>query len=175
MAYTTQRTWTTGDDITAARLNTYLRDDVGFLATPPSCRVYNNANISHSSSGSNQYLTFNTERFDTDTMHSTSVNTGRITFTTAGKYLVGGNITFAANSTGQRGVHVRLNGTTVIANYGCETVAGGLETPLFVVGYYAFSASDYIELGCLQNSGGALNVLASGNYSPEFWAVWQSL
>lgn len=175
MAYSTPRTWTTGDDITAARLNQDLRDNPAFLATPPSCRVFNSANISHATSGSDQYLTFNSERFDTDTMHSTVSNTGRITFTTAGKYLFGGNVEFAANATGQRSLKVRLNGATVIASGPHHDAAASGVTQCLVAGYYSFSASDYIELGGFQSSGGALNMTASSNYSPEYWAVWQSL
>ena len=49
-------------------------------------------------------------------MHSTVSNTGRITATTAGKYLIGGHIEFAANATGLRELYIRLNGTTINVN-----------------------------------------------------------
>lgn len=174
MAYVTPKTWATNDLATAAQLNQDLRDNVKFLATPPSCRVFNSATISHATSGSFQYLTFNSERFDTDTMHSTSVSTGRITFTTAGKYLVGGQVKFSVNATGMRGLQIRLNGATEIANVLLDT-GTALDTHLTIATYYQFAAADYVELGAFQSSGGALNMLLGSNYSPEFWAVWQSL
>lgn len=174
MAYVTPITWSTGTDITAARLNQNVRDNVAFLATPPSCRVYNSSNISHSSSGSYQYLTFNNERYDTDTMHSTSVNTGRITFTTAGKYHVGATIEFASNATGVRGLVIRLNGTTLIASV-TVSASSATQTNLTAGCDYQFSAADYVEVGAYQSSGGSLNVSAVGNTSPEFWAHWFSL
>lgn len=175
MAYVGPGTWAANDLITAAKLNQDVRDNVSFLATPPSCRVFNSANISHATSGATQFLTFNSERWDSQTLHSTSSLTGRITMPVAGKYLVGGNISFASNTTGVRTLNIRVNGTTTIANYACLPITGGVETPMFIETLYSFSASDYVELGCLQSSGGALNVLASGNYSPEFWALWVSL
>lgn len=173
MAWVTPRTWATGEDITAARLNEN-RDSVTFLGTPPSCRVYNNAAISHTTSGSTQYLTFNSERFDTDTMHSTAVNTGRVTATTAGKYAVWGMGEFASNATGQRGFSIRLSGTTTIA----ATLADSSAATVFqgiVSTFYALAATEYVELGAFQSSGGALNVTSSANFSPELAAAWQSL
>lgn len=175
MAYVTPRTWSTGDDVTAARANQDLRDNVAFLATSPSCRVFNSANISHTTTATDQFLTFNSERFDTDTMHSTASLTGRIVFTTAGKYLVGGDIEFAANATGQRGIGIRLNATTYIAAGPLVNAAAAGTTRLTIVTYYQFAAADYVELAAYQSSGGVLNVVASGNYTPEFWASWQSL
>lgn len=169
MAYTAPPNFATGAVLTEAQLD-ILSDDITFLAGPPRARVYNNANISVANA-TDQALTFNSERFDTDTMHSTSVNTSRITFTSAGTYLVGGNAIFAANATGTRKIFVRLNGTTPIAT--AEVVNGGAsaDVSLAVSTLYTFAASDYIELVAFQNSTGSLNVTASGNTSPEFWAT----
>lgn len=172
-AYTTEKTWATNDDITAALLNTHIRDNSQFLHQPPACRAYNNANISHSSSGSYQFLTFNSERKDTDTMHSTSSNTGRITATTAGFYEIGGCVEFASNATGLRGLEIRLNGSTVIVTTDVAAISGA-GTDLNVSTMYQLAAADYVELGAYQSSGGTLNVSAVGNYSPEFWCAWQA-
>lgn len=131
-------------------------------------RVYNSANISLTS-GADTALTFDTERYDTDTIHSTSSNTGRLTATTAGKYTISGTAAFAANATGARGLGIRLNGTTFIALARVPAVAGGTDiTSLTVTTDYNLSATDYVELIGYQTSGGSLNVLAGGNYSPEF-------
>jgi hypothetical protein len=175
VAYVAPITWSTGTDITAARLNQDVRDNPSFLANPPCCRVFNNANINHTSSGSVQYLTFNSERFDTNTMHSTSVSTGRITFTTAGKYMVGGTIEFAANATGQRMLAIRLNGTTLIHVGPQVDAAASGGTVVSGTTFYQFAAADYVELGGYQTSGGTLAMDALSNYAPEFWATWVSL
>jgi hypothetical protein len=173
VAYATPPNFTTGAIVTESQLDT-LSDDITFLANPPKCRVYNSANISVATSGVVQYLTFNSERFDTDSMHSTAVNTGRITFTTAGTYLVGANVQFASNATGFRDCFIRRNGTTSVA-YTRMANAGATVCIVPVQCVAAFSAGDYIEIGVQQSSGGALNVEAATEYSPEAWAIWQSL
>ncbi len=153
-----------------------VRDAVQFLANPPKCRVYNSAAISHATSGTAQALTFNSERYDTDTMHSTSVNTGRITFTTAGTYDLFATVAWAANVTGFRQIYFRLNGTTIIAIASVMAItSAGEQTFQSLATTYAFAATDYVELVANQNSGGALNVVAVGNYSPEVGATWVSL
>lgn len=142
------------------------------IPTLPSqrCRVFNSANISIADS-SDVALTFNSERFDTDSMHSTAVDTERITFNTAGQYLVGATLRFAANATGNRIVRIRLNGTTYI----CEQVlppVGGAQPARFTLNtIYDFIVTDYVEVVVFQTSGGALNVQNFGNSSPEFWAI----
>lgn len=156
--------------LTAALLNTHLRDNLSFLYNAPSCRVYNSANISHATSGTEQSLTFNSERYDTDTMHSTATNTERITFTTAGKYLVTGHVVWAANATGVRSIHIRANGTTPLASH--EQAAHSGENSMSISTVYSFAAGDYVELRVNQTSGGALNVLVGGNRTPEFAAQW---
>lgn len=135
--------------------------------------MFNSAAISVAN-GTPTALTFDSERFDTDTGHSTSVNTSRITFTTAGTYMVGGSLQWGANTVGYRYVGVRSNGSTLIAVLSVPVRADGF-CDLAISTLYAFSAGDYIELVAQQSSGGALNVPASPATSPEFWAVWLSL
>lgn len=135
-------------------------------ASDIACRVYNSADISVATGGA--YLTFDSERFDTNTMHSTSSNTGRITFTTAGKYVIGGSIEFASSAVGNRAIAIRLNGSTTIARH--STVNIGAVQQLSIASEYDFAANDYIELFAFQDSGVAVNVNATSNLSPEFWA-----
>lgn len=131
-------------------------------------RVYNSANIS-CASGAAVALTFDSERYDTDTIHSTTTNTSRLTATTAGKYQIGGSLFFANNTTGARGLQIQLNGATAIAIVRIPTV-GGTDVPALQIStVYDLAANDYVELVAYQTSGGALNVSASGNQSPEFW------
>lgn len=132
-------------------------------------RVYNSANISIASGGSGAALTFDSERFDTDSIHSTSSNTSRLTANTAGKYQIGGSLFFANNTTGARGLQIVLNGGTAIAILRTPTVVGTDVSALQINTAYDLAAGDYVELVAYQTSSGSLNVTASGNQSPEFW------
>lgn len=175
MAYTTETTIVTGTTIQSSWANTYVRDNVEWLATnAPCCRVFNSVDFSHNSSGSYLAVTFDSERFDTASMHSTVSNTSRITIpaSSTGKYIVGGNISFAANATGERRCGSRQNGTTFISLDAQPTASGASATELNPNTVYAFTAADYAELMAFQNSGGTLAVSFGANYSPEFWAFW---
>ena len=136
------------------------------------CRVYNNANISITASGTPQALTFNSERYDVYTMHSTSVNTSRLTAPRSGVYSIFGHIEYASNTTGVRFATIQLDGTTDIAVASALALTGGYATHCSVATQYYLNANQYVELVALQTSGGALNVLATGNRSPEFGMVY---
>lgn len=176
MPYTTPGDVTTGTTITSAWGN-LVGNATDFLANPPACRVYNNAGLTHTSNNNWQALSgFNSEHFDTDSMHSTSVNTGRITINTAGLYVVGGSFEFAANATGARGIGLYLNGNTdVCAPILLHTVTGTFGAPLCISAVYKFAVGNYVELRGFQNSGGNLNISRYANGSPEFWACWIGL
>jgi len=137
----------------------------------PSARVYNNAVIAVANN-SNVTLTFNKERWDTDTIHDTSTNTGRLTCKTAGIYHIYGSVQFEANATGNRYLIIRLNGSTVIASLGHTEVAAAVED-MSISTEYSLAVNDYVELVVYQNSGGALKVNAAANYSPEFGMTFQ--
>ena len=128
-------------------------------------RVHNSANISLSNSTVTT-LTFDSERFDTDTIHSTSTNTGRLTTKTAGKYLISATVQFATNTTGKRTLRLRVNGSTPIAD--TAITASGDSRDVTITTLWDLAADDYVELQALQDSGGALNVEAESNSSPEF-------
>jgi hypothetical protein len=130
-------------------------------------RVYNDAAITIGNSAFTT-LTFNQERFDTDAIHSTSSNTGRLTATTAGVYSIGASVEWAGDPT-EGGMKFFLNGTTTIA---FTTIVSTDVRRWFQGGLiYKLSATEYITVQVFQGSGGDLNVNATGNYSPEFWMV----
>lgn len=168
MAYSTPPNFVAGAVLTEANLDV-LSDDISFLANPPRCRVYNSGNLSIATSTWTA-LTLDSERYDTDTMHSTAVNTSRITFTTAGTYLVGAHVIFDVNATGVRGLRLVLGGSTPLAEQMIGSF-GGLNPSLSIATAYQFTAGQYVEMQAYQSSGGNLNVLGGvGNQTPEFWA-----
>lgn len=135
----------------------------------PSARVFHNAAQSINNN-TTTILAFNSERFDTDTIHDTVTNNSRLTCKTAGKYIVSATIGFASNATGVREVDVKLNGTTNIARR-IENAVNGDNHYTTVDSLYDLAVNDYLEIAVVQTSGGALNVLSSGNSSPEFGMV----
>jgi hypothetical protein len=176
MAWTTPKTWSVAEVLTAANMNTYLRDNTDWLGTShPHCRVFNSAAISIPNA-TGTALTFDSESYDVGAMHSTSTNTGRITVPTggAGVYLVGGQVSWAGNATGVRQVQVRINaGTALGINEQVSASAASANWQSIMVPYAAV-AGDFFDLTVTQNSGGALNSALVSPLSPAFWCQWQS-
>lgn len=140
-----------------------------------SARVYNSAAISVSHNTLTA-LTFDTERFDTGGLHSTSVNTSRLTAPIAGIYLIGGGVRLVANSGGNtRASMIRLNGTTDIGSFNDNSHNATYAADMCPVTLYRLDVGDYVELTVYQDSGVALNASASPNLSPEFWMTLQGL
>lgn len=125
--------------------------------------AYNDAAI-QISDDTETALTFNKERYDTDIIHSTSSNTGRLTAKTAGKYHIGGNAQWAADPANAT-IYIKLNGSTFIAQQGLVA-----DYRVMNIGRdYDLAVDDYVELVVKQVSGGAININATSNISPEFW------
>ena len=132
-------------------------------------RVYNSAAISVSN-GVDTVMTFDTEAYDTDTMHSTVSNTGRLTCNTAGKYLIVGNVRWDTSSASYRYAAIRLNGTTFIALNIVEPASASVPTEQIVTTIYDLAANDYVELIANQGTGGALDAALASPRAPAFMA-----
>lgn len=112
-------------------------------------------------------LAFNSERDDTDTIHDNATNNTRLTCKTAGIYSIKAQVEFESNSTGNRQVDIRLNGTTALLSQ-IFTAINGDVTRINVATAYRLAVNDYVECLALQNSGGNLNVQSTAQVSPEF-------
>jgi hypothetical protein len=163
-----------GTPITAAKLNN-IEQGVFDAHLMPAVRVFHNASQSITSSTITA-LAFNSERFDTaggsaSTQHDTVTNNSRLTCRFAGKYMITGQIAWQVSSSGtQRQVGIRVNGSTYIAFLTIQPSAShGSEASIATI--YDLAVNDYVQLVVVQDSGGALNVSAAGNYSPEFSMV----
>lgn len=166
-------TVTAAELITVQKMNEEWQGNISFLLNPPACRVYNNAGLTHTSTGNWQKLSgFNSERYDTDSMHSTSVSSERITINTAGLYLVTAAIEWAANATGLRGLQISLNGSTPIVTDHENSNGASFGTAISVSTVYKFTAGQYFEVHGFQNSGGNLGIASSANWTPEVSATW---
>jgi hypothetical protein len=138
------------------------------LAVVPAARVFHSAAQSIAS-GVNTALAFNSERFDTNVIHDTAVNNSRLVCKTAGVYVIAGQVEWAGSaSSGVREVHIRLNGGATLAKQQVGQEQTSFAVPMSVATEYALALNDYVELVVFQNTGGAVDVLANGSYSPEF-------
>lgn len=115
------------------------------------CSLFSTSTTSATNSTYTAVL-FNSEEFDTDGFHSTSVNTSRITIPTGlgGKYLVNGFGEWDNSALGYRSLHIYVNGTRTKNNYLQPSVIFPTEQISCVLN---LSAGDYIELFVNQDSG----------------------
>jgi len=116
------------------------------------------------------FLSFDTERYDTASIHDNVTNNSRLTAPVTGIYALSASILWEANATGNRLLHLRKNGTTdlVFEADPAATVADG-ETVTTVV---RLAAGDYVQAGVSQDSGGSVNIPKSDEYTPEFSMTW---
>ena len=137
----------------------------------PRCRVFNSAIITVASGS--VALTFDSERFDPASMHSSTANTGRITFTTSGYYIIGGNVQISSTAAGGQFISrlgIRLNGVASLTIALTEqTIANELRILNVNAPWYASVSGDYAELMVYNQV--ATSVIFVDDYSPEFWAL----
>jgi hypothetical protein len=92
-------------------------------------------------------------------------------FRTAGRYAIVGNVRWDAHATGKRITSILFNSTTTIAEDVTAAISGATISQS-VPAQYDFAQWDYIELIVEQNRGGALDLKAVGNHSPELSVDW---
>ena len=169
MAYTTPRTWTAGETVTATMMNAHVRDNMTDLRTAKHCRAYATGTQSLTNN-TFEAITFGAETYDTDAWHSTGSNTERITPLAAGLYLVVGSLEFASHVTGLRALRLLINSSTI-----GQTTVGATATgaPMLTCSalYRANGSSDYFQMHGYQNSGGALNTSTTTS-APWLHVTW---
>jgi len=136
-----------------------------YVTSPIVARVYHNTSQTISNVTWTA-LAFNSETFDTDTLHDTSTNNSRLTVERDGYYRINANASFASNSTGNRRMRFRVNGSTDWAAIKQNAVSGTTHD-LSLSTLVRLSSSDYIEVEVYQNSTGSLSVPASPVFSIE--------
>lgn len=109
-------------------------------------------------------VAYDEEAYDTDGMHSTSVENTKITVPSAGKYLVMGLAYFDNDdeTDGIREIAFRVNGDAT--NYGRSTSSGLYDLSTESIVELSLAASDYIEMYVYQNSGNSLPLMASDTF-----------
>lgn len=178
MAYTPNTPWVDGSGggtpITAARLNNM---EAGLVEAGASVeRVMANRSSTFQSINDSTLTAMiwnNADSYDTDAMHDPAgANPSRITIATAGVYVCGANVSWAAHATGWRGIGLRVNagttyGWTVVPSIGATTMMSATSWRL------PLNATDYVEVVVYQTSGGALNA-GSNDSLPGANTVFQA-
>ena len=132
-----------------------------------SCCVTRTSNLSIPN-GSETTITWTLERWDYDSMWASASPT-RITLKSSGIYLIGANIVWAANATGERRLRIYPgNGGTQARDF--RSIVGDAYEGQFIAFLDYVTAGRYYTVDVYQTSGGALSVLW-GEGSPRFWAV----
>jgi len=162
MAWTTPATFTTGNVLTAAQMNTNVRDNTGFLHSPPGCLAQRTTNQSIGA-GSLTGVGFNaTDIYDTDTMHDPVGSSSLITFNTAGVYLVSATVQFAPSATGLRRMALYQGAGSEFASAYDGAPSAAVNSSLVASFQNLFAAGSNVQCGVLQSSGGTLNITTSG-------------
>lgn len=167
-SYATVADKSAGDFIIESDWDNYIKTNINNLIVPPACTLHNSSSISVSNGGFNT-LTFDNEDIDTDGMHSTVSNTGRITIATTGIYILTASIQWAANATGKRVLLLYVDGTDDYGRLEIPAVTGGGTTSMTINSVpRQLTAGQYAECWVFQDSGGALDI----NAQPYFGVHW---
>jgi hypothetical protein len=130
-------------------------------------RVFNNSSQSLTAA-TTLYSDYDTEEYDTDTIHDDVTNTKRLTCKTAGKYLIGGSGRIGgANAGATLNIRIRLNGANLIAI--SQVPAIGTNDYLNISTVFDLAVNDYLELGFTASAGTSMIVDTQAYYTPEFW------
>ncbi|MFF1776957.1 hypothetical protein [Streptomyces virginiae] len=151
-----------GEKVTASKLTAATKTPLDFLMNPPRCGVYAATGVA-CASGTSTLVTFDSESWDTDAMHSTATDTSRITINTSGQYLVTFYGRFPSNATGYRQLNFRKNsngnpsGGSTMSTIALAAVNGA---QTFVSRTFELNclSGEYFELFATQNSGVSLTL-----------------
>lgn len=172
MAWTAPRTWTAGENVTKAIMDTHVRDNELFLKTAHAVKLFStSATIITLTTSVPAAVPFNSEVFDSDGFHDNVTNNSRITIPAGlgGIYAVGACGTFASNATARRYVNIQKNGTTNLVREVQNSSATG-SILIGASGLMSLAAGDFIEFVAQQDSGGNLGLLGADESQSVFWA-----
>lgn len=161
MAWTSPATAIAGSVLTAAWLNTYLRDNLNWLKNPNRCAAFHSTtqNIDDSTWTA---IAFDSETFDVGALHSTVSNTSRFTVPSGGDggYLLMAQASFAAASGGYRAVRfLKGLGATDIGGGVTESSPGTAAEAMVTTSLLVeLVAGDVVEAYAFQSSGGSLAI-----------------
>jgi hypothetical protein len=163
------RTWTVAELLTAAKLNTDVRDSINFFLNSPRALMQRSGTQSITT-GTWTTVTWDSEQYDNDGGHSDSTNNSRYTAQTAGWFELSALIIPNNGGTYDRGVRFRKNGT---GNPFGELVLESMNdnSIVFSQAWVLLSVSDYVEVQVFQNLGSTIGLVGTLDSSPSYWSV----
>lgn len=171
--FTTPRSYSTGDVVSAADMNTHWRDNVGFLWDRPAVRVTRTTAVSMIT-GSAMGLAWEAEEFDTDSMWNAGGSASDkelLHVNTAGVYLVQLQFGWAANTAGDRHAQIKHSTGGTVAYWTYPPPSGGAVTAFCNLScLYRAAAGTSFLIETFQDSGSNLNTVAPLSFS----ACWQA-
>lgn len=148
-------------NVTDRRTITQTFDSAAYRAkAAAACRVTTGTAVSIPDA-TTTVLAWDVEAFDSNGFHDNVTNNSRLTVPAGlgGTYLVTGQVSFAANATGDRMLTINKNGA-LDAQVSARATAA-LHHRQQITAELVLAAGDYVELTAYQTSGGALGTNAS--------------
>lgn len=170
MAWTSPKTWSVAETVTAANVNTHLRDNLNWLANDHPRVSARRTSVASTAHLTPAYMAFDaSDEFDTGAMHDPASNNTRLTVPSGGGglYIVNATVTWAANATGGRDIRLHKNGSQVTGMIDTRAAKPAGDTVNRLTEHLALVATDYLQLEVLQDSGGNLNITDA-----RFQACW---
>lgn len=167
---------TSGFKLTAADWDLGVRDPLLFLMTAyPRVHAWSNTGLVCTSATA-KGISFDSEVYDTDSMHEPTTHPSRITATSAGLYEFHWHIRMPSATYTQLDLDIRLNANFAIGGGTAVTTqafASGATFRYLDFTYHQFmNAGDYHEAFVTQNSGGGSQTTITGQFSTFCQARW---
>lgn len=160
MGWTAPRTWVATNVLTAAQLNTDVRDNLSWLGTRKGFKIRRAATQSITTATTTA-VSFDTEDSDTDAFGAVTATTYTIPTGLDGVYGITAQVTFSTSATGtQPFMRIIAGGISYDSSVALAT---GIGSNSIIV---PLAATNTIGVSVFQNSGGSINVTAT------LWATW---
>lgn len=171
MAFTTPRTWVTGETVTAAHLNEQLRDNMLAIRAAPYCsaRAVGTQDIEYAVWTNIQFTSTIVDPLGW--LSNSAGNPTLITPDTAGRYLVIATVAFTYNPTGVRAMTIAVNGIPGNAPDTEDIMVpassqASYQTKLHLTKIVEVNGTtDTIEVGAWQSSGATIPTTDTGGSS----------
>jgi hypothetical protein len=160
VAWTTPATFTTGNVLTAAQLNTNVRDNTNYLFDQPMALLERTSNLSVANAVGS------TVNYDTTVLSSPGITitatSGKFTPTFAGTYQAWANHVWAGSAVGSRESGIVDTSSNNSIAYEIIPGSGSRNgTSISGISGVLNGTTHFLQLNVGQNSGGALNILAA--------------
>lgn len=161
------RTWVAGEIVTAAYMNTNVRDAGNFFVAVPIAEL-RQGTVQSVPNNAFTAISFDVSDIDTDNGHNNVTNNTRYVGKTPGWFQISGSVVFTTNGTGSRGALWAKNGASATSAGVLIAPSGAALNswiPAKTKHIQLNGTTDYIELQGYQSSGGALNTVVNNDTS----------